>query len=139
MALIALNVDPSRRELRQFAAIWFPAFFALVGGFALYWGGSLSIVGTMWLVTASISLVGIFVPRFIRPVFVGWMYAAFPIGWVISHLILALIYYVVMTPVGLLIRAVGHNPLELRSDSSQDSYWVPRREDDRMESYLRQY
>ncbi len=139
MALISLNVHPSRRQLRQFAAIWFPAFFALVGGLALGWGGSLSVVGPIGGVVAAISLVGVFVPSFIRPVFVGWMYAAYPIGLVISHLILASIYFLVITPVGVLIRAMGSDPIERRLDPSLDSYWVPRREDDRMESYLRQY
>ncbi len=139
MALISLNVDPSRRQLRQFAAIWFPAFFALVGGLALHWGGSLSVVGPIGGVVAAISLVGVFVPSFIRPIFVGWMHAAYPIGLVISHLILASIYFLVITPVGVLIRAMGRDPIQRRLDPSLDSYWVPRREDDRTESYLRQY
>ncbi len=139
MAVIPLNVNVSRRELRQFAGIWFPAFFVLVGGFALHWGGSLSAVGAIWVVVASISVVGFFVPRFIRPIFVGWMYAVYPIGWVISHLIMAAIYYLVMTPIGLLIRAMGREPFQRRADPSLPTYWIVRRTDDRMESYLRQF
>ncbi len=139
MAVIAVNIDPSRRELRQFAGIWFPAFFLLVGGFALYWGGSLSVVATIWMIVAPISVVGFFFPRFMRPIFVGWMYAVYPIGWFISHLILASIYYLVMTPVGLLIRAMGREPLQRHFDSSLPTYWIVRRTDDRVESYLRQF
>lgn len=139
MALISLNVEPSRRELRMFAGVWLPAFFALVGGLALYWGANLSIVVAIWLGVGSMSLVGFFVPAFIRPIFIGWMYAAFPIGWVISHLILALIYFLVITPIGLLMRATGRGPMQRRSDPSLRSYWVRRRVHPRMESYLRQY
>ena len=139
MALIELNRNPSRRELRQFAAIWFPLFFALLGGLVLYAGGSLSVIGTIWAIVAAVCLVGFFVPPFIRTFFIGWMYAAYPIGWVLSNLILATFYFLVITPVGLLIRAFGRDPMQRRTDPAARSYWTRREPDEPMESYLRQY
>jgi hypothetical protein len=139
VALISLNADPSRRELRMFAAIWFPAFFALLGGLALYWGSNISVIVAIWLGVASMSLMGFFVPTFIRPIFVGWMYAAFPIGWVISHLILAFIYFFVITPIGLLMRVIGIDPMQRGFDPSLRTYWSRRRVQQLTESYLRQY
>ena len=45
--------------------------------------------------------------------FLGWMYAAFPIGWTISHLLLLAVYYFVLTPVGLALRLTGRDPVDL--------------------------
>ena len=38
-------------------------------------------------------------PDWARPLYVGWLYAVFPIGWTISHLILAVIYFLILTPI----------------------------------------
>jgi ABC-type uncharacterized transport system permease subunit len=74
-----------------------------------------------------------------RLVFVGMSYAAWPIGFVVSHVVLALVYYLVVTPIGLVMRMVGYDPMSRRSDGDGASRWVPRSGERKAESYFRQF
>jgi hypothetical protein len=62
-----------------------------------------------------------------------------PIGWVMSHVILGIIYYLVLTPIGLLLRALGRDPLRRRFETGARSYWIDRGEEPAVERYFRQY
>jgi hypothetical protein len=139
MALLDINWKPSTRELRQFAGVWFPAFFILVGGLVWYKTGSLSIAATIWSVAFVVSLIGYLVPPFMRLVWVGWMAAAFPIGWTISHLVLAVIFYLVFTPIGLLVRLFQGDPMQRKFDRSTKTYWVPHNPGGNTKRYFKQF
>jgi hypothetical protein len=54
------------------------------------------------------------------------MLAALPIGWTISHLVLGAVYYLVLTPIGLVMRLLGRDPMQRRFDRSAKSYWIER-------------
>ena len=86
-----------------------------------------------------VGLLGLAVPRAIRPIYVGWMVAAFPIGWVVSHLILALIFYGLFTPLAALFRLMGRDALHRKPRPGVDSYFVPKTTPVDPASYLRQY
>jgi hypothetical protein len=89
-------------------------------------------------VAAAISLAGLLNPRWIRPVFVTWMRLAYPIGWTVSHLMLATIYYLVITPIGLVMRLLGRDPLQRRWDRQASTYWVAHNPGGDMARYFRQ-
>src|SRR2546421_535408 len=110
MSLLELNRNPSQRELKQFGAIAVPFLCALVGAWCAR-HGSWTPAGAAWGVGVVSLLVGLLEPRWLRPIFVGWMVAAYPIGWVVSHLLLAVIYFLVITPIGCLLRVMGRDPL----------------------------
>jgi ABC-type uncharacterized transport system permease subunit len=135
--MIALNWKPTPRELRQFAAI-FMVFFAIVGGLVLRRTGSLPAAALIWVPAALIGVAGLAIPAVIRPVFIGMSIAAYPIGWVVSHVLMFAIWYLVVTPIGLAMRASGRDPLARAFDRTAMTYWVRRREA-RPERYLRQY
>jgi hypothetical protein len=139
MPLIAVNVEPTRRQLRQFAAIWFPAFWLLVGW--LIWRTTQSqwIVGAIWGAAAAVSVAGWIAPRFMRYVYVIWMWAAYPIGWVVGHLLLAITYFAVLTPIGIVMRLLGRDPMQRRMDRSAPTYWQPHRAIEDVSRYFRQY
>jgi hypothetical protein len=139
MALIEINWNPTRSQLRQFAGIWFPAFWAVVGGFIWYQAGELpTAIIVIWSVAAAISLAGLTDPRWIRPVFTAWMRLAYPIGWVVSHSLLALIYFLVITPIGLIMRLFGRDPMQRRFNRSAPTYWVPHNPGGALARYFRQ-
>ncbi len=136
--MIAVNKDPSRRELRQFGGIWLVFFTAATG---VYWyrGGTAEIALAVWGAAALAALAGLAYPPWMRLLFVGMSYLAFPIGWVISHLLLALIYYLVLTPIGLILKISGRDPLGRRLDPTASSYWVPLTEIKDAKRYFRQF
>jgi len=61
-----------------------------------------------------------------RRLYVGWMRAAEPLGFTFSHLVLAAVYYGVLTPIGLVLRLAGRDPLRRRFDRHAATYWIER-------------
>jgi hypothetical protein len=139
MALLEFNRDPSNRQIRQFAMLWLPGFCFLLSGWAMYRFGSWpAAIGLAVCGLASIAL-GIVRPRWMRLVMLGWMGAAYPIGWIVSHALIAVVYYLVVTPLGLAIRLAGRDPLERRFDRQASTYWTPRKPPADPGQYFRQF
>jgi len=137
--MISINWHPTDRELRQFAGIWFPAFWAIAGLMLGVRFGWWNVVIPIWLLVAGISAVGLLRPQLMRPLFVAWMCAAFPIGWLVSHLLLAAVFYLVLTPLGLLSRVLGRDKLKMRFDRNATTYWVRRGSPPSTDRYFRQF
>lgn len=137
--MISINWHPTDRELRQFAGIWFPAFWGLLGLLIGFRTGWWNVVLTIWMIVAGLSVVGLVYPRFMRPIFVAWMCAAFPVGWLVSHLLLAAVFYLGITPLGLVARLLGRDKLNLRFDRSAQTYWERRSAPPKAERYFRQF
>ncbi|HYB40234.1 MAG TPA: SxtJ family membrane protein, partial [Candidatus Methylomirabilis sp.] len=87
----------------------------------------------------SIGLLGLIRPPAIRPIFVGWMMLVFPIGWVVSHVLLALVFYGLFTPVALVFRLVGRDALALGRRRTARSYWQARRQASDARQYFKQF
>lgn len=138
MRLIQIDHNPSRRQLNLFGLIWL-VFFGVVGGIALQKSGSLPATTVIWGLALAVPVLGWIVPAFMRVVYLGMAYAAFPIGFVVSHLILVIVYYLVLTPTGLVMRLFGYDPMNRRFDESTDTYWCPREQDDSLNGYFRQF
>jgi hypothetical protein len=139
MALLKINTNPSDRELRQFAAIWLPAACGVLAAIAWFkFGWKLPAIGLL-TAAAVLGVAGFIRPAVVRPVFVGWMYAAFPIGWTISHLILASVYYLVMTPLGFILRTFIKDPMERKFDRQAPTYWHDHAQRQNVGDYFRQF
>lgn len=138
MALVTIPWHPTSKDLRVFAGLQI-VFFAFIAG--MFWrrGGSVEIAGTIVAVSTLVGIVGLLAPRVIRPIYLGWMLAVFPIGWVVSHVVLAVVYYLVITPIGLVRRAGGRDPLERRFDPQATTYWRERPAPPPKERYFRQF
>lgn len=135
--MIAIQWNPSEKQLRQFAGVWFPAFCGLVGWSIGHKTGHWSEVEIGWVLAGLLSVGGLILPVLIRPIFVGLILLTFPIGWVVSHLLLGLIFYGVVTPIGLILRISGHDPLQLKKPIGNSVWKTPVGKTD-VTRYLRQ-
>ncbi len=133
-----LNKDPSRRDLRTFGAA-LPVFFALAGLVVGHRAGSTSWSWGVWGAGGALTAAYLFLERVRRPIFVGWSYLVYPIAWTISHLLLLVIYWFVITPIGLLVRLLGNDPLARRFEPSARSYWTPRDNTRQVRRYFQQF
>lgn len=136
--MIEINFHPSQKDLRVFAVLQV-VFFCVVAGFVYTRTNS-----TVWpagVVAASVvvGVAGWFRPTFMRVVYVAWMVAVFPIGWVVSHVLMAAIYFGLFTPIGLCMRMCGYDPLKRRFDRDASTYWERRPEQTDPQRYFRQY
>jgi len=138
MAIIEINTNPSRKELRWFGVML--AVFVLATGAVAWWQfDAPTLARRIWVAGGVLSMIYIVVPPLRRWIFVGWIYAVFPIGWTVSHVLLALIYYLIFTPIGLLLRLIKGDPLERQLDRSAASYWRPHESLRDVRRYFRQF
>lgn len=138
MALVDLNTDPSAKDLRVFGLL-LPLFFAVFGWAIGHRSGSQAAASAVWAAGAGVVLVYFVQPPVRRPVFVGWSYLTYPIAWVVSHVILGAVYFVVVTPIGLLVRRLREDPMERQWDPATPSYWVRREPERDVPRYFRQF
>lgn len=120
--MISVQWNPETKQLRQFAGIWFPAFCALVGWSIARKTGHWHEVEVGWVIAGVISIAGLVFPPLIRPIFVGLILLTYPIGWVVSHLLLGFIYFGVVTPIGLVLRVTGHDSLGVKFPPGQSTW-----------------
>jgi hypothetical protein len=137
--MLEINRNPSPRELRQFAGLWFPAFWGVVGALVYRKADEPQIAVAIWLAALLLAVAGLVRPRLIRPVWLGMILAVYPIGWVVSHLLLAVIYYAVVTPLGLILRWWGRDALGRKFDRTAETYWTEHRQAPDLERYFRQF
>ena len=132
-----VTAPPPPKMLRQFAGLWLVVFVGLAAWRA--WHGQID-VWTWGLGAAGsiVGLLGLVQPMAVRWIFTGWMIAAFPIGWTVSRVVLAAMYYLVFTPVGLVFRLMGRDPLHLRQ-RRDPSYWAAKPAPGDGDSYFRQF
>jgi hypothetical protein len=135
--MIAIQLNPNRKKLRQFAGIWFPAFCALVGWSIARKTGYWHEVEIGWAIAGIISIAGLVFPPLIRPIFVGLILLTYPIGWVVSHVLFGAIFYGIVTPMGIILRLTGHDPLQLKAPLGSSIWEKPVGKTDAA-SYLRQ-
>lgn len=146
--MIDLNLHPDRRLLRGFGWIAL-GFFGLLGG-VVYWKKSILGIhlepdsarlasGILWGVGGLSGLLSLVRPEWNRFLFVGMSLLAFPIGFVLSHVILAIIFFGIITPVGLAFRVIGRDPLHRKLDRNAVSYWITHKPVESIERYFRQY
>lgn len=124
------------RTLRQFAVLCL-LVFALLG----YWQGwSRGNAATGWVfavLAVVLGLGGLAWPQLVRPVFAGLSAITFPIGWVLSHVLLALLYFGLFTPLALLFRLIGRDALALRRRVDRPTYWATKPMPTDLKSYFR--
>jgi len=136
--LIQIDHNPSQRQLSVFGAAWL-LFFGIAAGIVFYRGGPTAVAATLCVLAIGVPGIGWCLPAFMRAAYLTMAYVALPIGWVISHLVLALAYYAVLTPIGLVLRLFNHDPMQRRFDPEAEAYWYPRKQDEDVERYFKQF
>ena len=121
---------PKEPSMRVFGIVML-AGFGLIGGLSL-WTGSRS--GAQLRVTLGITLLvlgfvlfmwSLVLPKSLVPVSRAWMRFGETLGTVVSTILLSAVYFVVVTPIGWLMRATGTDPVDRRLERGGGSYWKP--------------
>ena len=121
------HIDASDLAVRGFGRV-FAGIGALISGYLLYRTG---FPGTLiaWAPVAAgllILLTARYVPAALRPVFRIWMLVAVVLGFVMTRVILFIVFTIVVTPTGLIMRLLGKDPLRKHPDPEQSTYWIPK-------------
>ena len=79
------------------------------------------------------------VPIFVKPVFILFLYIAHVMGWVMTRVILSALFYLVITPIGLILKLFGKKFLDMKFSQEKESYWIETSEEEGVKSYEIQY
>jgi hypothetical protein len=145
--MVEIDFRPDDRTLRQFgwialvgfgfvaAIAWFELLIFSFGlGAARPW--VTGVCGGLAAVAALFSLV---YPRANLPIYVGLSLLTYPIGYVLSYLIMGTLFFGLIAPVAILFRIIGRDPMNRRYQPEAKSYWSDARPTRSAESYFKQF
>ena len=134
--MVDINWSPDAKELRKFGVAMLVGFSIISG--LLFWRGHPT-AGTACLVfglaAGGLGLTG---TRVALLVYWAWMGVAFVMGNVVSRVLIALIFYLLITPMGLAMRLFGRDKLALKP-TNETSYWTDARDHEIDPDYERQF
>ena len=115
---------PSTKELRDFGLIT-GGLFALLFGLFFPWLRSHRFPLWPWILCAALAGSALRRPQLLKYVFAGWNRLGLVLGWINSRIVLSVIFYLVIVPMGLLVRLIGRDPMARAVDPDAASYRVP--------------
>lgn len=136
--MIDIKWQPSQGELRVFAIGQF-ILFAILAARCLVVGWSLPTASLFMVPSAIVALIGLIQPTWLRWLYLAWMILVFPIGWAVSHLLLAAVFFLCIVPLGLILKCMRIDPLTRRWEPDQNSYWEQRKPTPSAQRYFRPF
>src|SRR3990172_4960778 len=117
------NIREEKSHLRKFG-LSVGAVLTLIG-VALFLSGKSSF---LYFGAAGLSLIllGLVLPQLLKPLNKIWMTLAIILGWFMSRLILTILFYLILTPTGFILKIMGKDFLKLRINKNVNSYWEKR-------------
>ena len=141
--MIKLDLNPPPHIIKQFA------WFAVIGMGLLAFAALKRSVGFVWDHPAFLACIGLGVLQLLlfqigvtgvsRALFIVLSVAFVPIGFVLSHILLAGVYYLVLTPIALVFRLTGRDVIGKKLDPNATSYWHERSGLRKPASYFKLY
>ena len=114
---------PDKKELRKFAIMMFIILIILGGIFLIQKKDTGFVLITLGLI---LLLLGFFGHRILTPIYKIWMVLSLILGFIMNHFILAVIYYLVFTPIGFIKRILRNDPLQISTNRFKESYWIKK-------------
>jgi multisubunit Na+/H+ antiporter MnhG subunit len=117
------GIRSDRRDLRNFGFVVGGVLLALAS--FLFWKDR---PAWTWIggIGAALVTLGAILPASLLPLQKVWMTLAVIMGWIMTRIILSVLFFLVLTPIGLIARATGKRFLERRLHREADSYWKVR-------------
>ncbi len=130
--------EPSSRDLTKLALL-FLIIPGLIGLYLVLWKGSGT--GYVWMIAGAVLCLARAITPLFRFVYDAWLAFSIILGYFISRLLLTVIFFLVMTPTGLIMRLVGRDPMERKWEPNAPTYWKARDQnaDTSLERYEKQF
>ena len=146
--LIDINLEPDDKILRQFgllALVGF-GFVATIAWFDVLIFAAFPLGAAKFPVVAGLAglaglctLFSAVYPKANLPVYLGLTILSYPIGFVLSYVIMGTLFYLMLAPVGLFFKLTGRDPLARKWDPQATSYWHDARPTRASETYFKQF
>ena len=120
-----MAAQADRAQLRNFGLIVGGIFGAIGLWPAIVRGGN----ARLWVVGLAVALIlpALVAPRALAPAHRAWMALGHALGWINTRVVLGLIFFGLITPMGLVLRLARRDPMQRTFDPDATTYRVPRR------------
>ena len=124
---LALRDDVKVGSERSFGLV-FAVLFVIVALFPLLTMSDQEGTIRVWalIVAAFFVVSALTMPRVLAPLNMLWFRFGMLLHKIVNPLIMGLIFFLTVTPIGLIMRALGKTPLKLVFDKNADTYWIER-------------
>ena len=125
---------PDRKTLVTFGLLT-GGLFAVVFGLLFPWVRGRGIPAWPWAVAAVLAAAALGAPALLSPIYRAWMAVGAALGWVNTRILLGAVFFLVVTPIGAVMRMTGRDPLRRTFEPRGGTYRIPsaRAPRDRME------
>ena len=131
------NIKSAKKDLKNFGLVVGIGLF-IFGGILFFLKKPLGIY--LLCISPVLIISGYLIPGILKPFQKVWMSFAVIMGWIMSNIILSIVFYLMMTPIGLLARIFGKDFLAKKIDTKAKSYWIDREQEIKdKETYIRQF
>ncbi|MBM3298643.1 MAG: hypothetical protein FJY85_01660 [Deltaproteobacteria bacterium] len=114
------DVEPKKRDM-NILAVLFLVIPGIIGLYSVLWKGSSN--GYIWMGGGALLAATRIVTPLFRMIFKLWIRFSVILGFFISRTLLTLIFFLVITPMGLIMRLMGKDPMDRKFDPRADTYW----------------
>lgn len=133
-----LDREPTRLDLRLFGASLSLLFTVLGSLLWFHWQARTAGV-VLWVLAAVLCVTYYACQSIQKPLYRAWITLMFPAAWLMSALVLGILYFGLVTPIGWMTRLAGRDPLQ-RRPPREGTYWIARPPGSPPKSrYFRQY
>ena len=138
-----VNWNPGRAERKKFAVsliIGFPVIALIMGTVARLTANAWKPF-FLWLgvIGLAIGVVLWLIPQIARPFYAVWFFIGCCVGIVMGNVLFAAFYYLLLTPMGLVMRLAGRDPLRRKFDRATPTYWQDAEKVIDLKRYYRQF
>lgn len=113
-----------KKGLRQFGLITGAIIVALFAFFFPWVFNATTMPIWPWVLAGLLWLPALFIPSVLRPVYTTWMKVGHAIGWLNTRIILGVLFYLMIMPMGLIMRLFGKDPMARKRDKTASSYRI---------------
>jgi len=133
------NSKITNKEIRQWALV-LTAVLTVIGLIQYFGWGHVNTATGFWIVAGAFLIIGTLLPVVLKPVYRGWLVLAAGLAWFNTRLVLSIVFFLIFTPIGIVLRLFRVDLIKQRWDSNAESYWIDRSDQsfDR-ERYEKQY
>lgn len=114
------NIKSGKKQLREFG-VTVGIVLAMLGGLFLW--RRHGHYNYFFIISSILIVLGLLRPALLKPIYKAWMALAVIMGWVMTRVILSILYYLVFTPLGMALRAFGKQFLDVKPNKAKKSYW----------------
>lgn len=115
------SLSPNRRQLRSFGITLGIALLVIAG--VLYWRTAPGVI-VVSSIGVSLLIAGLVAPAILRLLYKPWMALAVLLGFIMTRVLLTLIFVLLFIPTGLFMRLFGRDPLRRKLDPAAKTYWI---------------